>query len=87
MQAVRYFFKPQKYIDTNITGFTNILEGMKEYKLNIYASSSSVYGDCKIFPFKENLSLNPLNFYGQTKLMNEKIANLYEKNFNIKLLV
>lgn len=87
--GVRYsFLKPQKYIDTNITGFTNILEGMKEYKLNnfIYASSSSVYGDCKIFPFKENLSLNPLNFYGQTKLMNEKIANLYEKNFNIKTI-
>ena len=38
---------------------------MKEYKLNnfIYASSSSVYGDCKIFPFKENLSLNPLNLW------------------------
>ena len=87
--GVRYsFLKPQEYIDTNITGFINILEGMKEYKLKnfIYASSSSVYGDCKIFPFKENLSLNPLNFYGQTKLMNEKIANLYEKNFNIKTI-
>ena len=42
----------------------------------IYASSSSVYGDSKIFPFKENQDLNPLNFYGQTKLMNEKIANI-----------
>lgn len=85
--GVRYsFIKPQKYIDSNITGFTNILEAMKQFKLNnlIYASSSSVYGDCKIFPFKENINLNPLNFYGQTKLMNEKIANLYEKNFKIK---
>ena len=61
---------------------------MKQFKLNnlIYASSSSVYGDCKIFPFKENINLNPLNFYGQTKLMNEKIANLYEKNFKIKTI-
>ena len=87
--GVRYsFIKPQKYIDSNITGFTNILEAMKQFKLNnlIYASSSSVYGDCKIFPFKENINLNPLNFYGQTKLMNEKIANLYEKNFKIKTI-
>ena len=87
--GVRYsFVNPQKYIDSNITGFTNILELMKQLKLNnlIYASSSSVYGDCKFFPFKENLKLNPLNFYGQTKLMNEKIANLYEKNFNIKTI-
>ena len=61
---------------------------MKKYKLRnlVYASSSSVYGDCKKFPFKENLDLNPLNFYGQTKLMNEKIANLYEKNFKIKTI-
>ena len=45
----------------------------------IYASSSSVYGDSKIFPFRENQISNPLNFYGQTKLMNEKIANIYKK--------
>ena len=38
-----------------ITGFTNILEGMKKFSLKklIYASSSSVYGDCKKFPFNE----------------------------------
>ena len=38
----------------------------------IYASSSSVYGNCNKFPFKEDLQLEPLNFYGQTKLMAEK---------------
>ena len=80
--GVRYSFKnPQKYIDSNITGFTNILEIMKLLNLKnlIYASSSSVYGDSKIFPFRENQISNPLNFYGQTKLMNEKIANIYKK--------
>ena len=35
--------------------------------------------DSKTFPFTENLDLNPLNFYGQTKLLNEKIANIYKK--------
>ena len=54
---------------------------MKKNKLDklIYASSSSVYGNCKKFPFKEDLQLEPLNFYGQTKLMNEKIASIFKR--------
>ncbi len=87
--GVRYsFINPQAYIDSNITGFTNVLESMKKCNLKnlIYASSSSVYGNCKIFPFKENLTLEPLNFYGQTKLMNEKIAEIYNKNFNFNMI-
>ena len=85
--GVRYsFINPQAYIDANITGFVNILESMKRNRVDklIYASSSSVYGNCNKFPFKEDLQLEPLNFYGQTKLMNEKIANIFQKNFNIK---
>ena len=84
--GVRYsFLNPQKYIDSNITGFTNILEAMKQYNSSklIYASSSSVYGNCKKFPFKENYDLNPLNFYGQTKLFNEKISKIYKENYKI----
>ena len=74
--GVRYSFEnPQKYIDSNITGFVNLMEVMKTLKIKrlIYASSSSVYGDCKDFPFKESMKLSPLNFYGQTKLLNERI--------------
>ena len=58
---------------------------MKTLKIKrlIYASSSSVYGDCKDFPFKENMELSPLNFYGQTKLLNERISDVYRKNFKI----
>ena len=85
--GVRYsFINPFKYIDSNVTGFTNILEIMREKKIKklIYASSSSVYGNCKKFPFKEKFELSPLNFYGQTKLFNEKIVKIYEKNYNIK---
>ena len=61
--GVRYsFINPNKYIDSNITGFTNILEIMKFLNLKnlIYASSSSVYGDSKKFPFKEILLLKIL---------------------------
>ena len=85
--GVRYsFINPQAYVDANITGFVNILESMKKNKMDklIYASSSSVYGNSRKFPFTENLQLEPLNFYGQTKLMNEKIANVFKKNYNIK---
>ena len=55
--GVRYsFINPNKYIDSNITGFTNILEYMKSKKIKklVYASSSSVYGNCKKFPFRES---------------------------------
>ena len=51
--GVRYsFINPQAYIDINITGFINILESMKKNNLDklIYASSSSVYGNCNRFP-------------------------------------
>lgn len=87
--GVRYsFINPQAYIKSNITGFTNILESMKENNINniIYASSSSVYGDCKTFPFTENLILKPLNFYGQTKLMNEKISEIYHNNYKLNMI-
>ena len=59
---------------------------MKKMSLKkiIYASSSSVYGDCKKFPFHENLELNPLNFYGQTKLMNENISKSMKKILILK---
>ena len=48
--GVRYsFINPQAYVDINITGFVNILEFMKKNKMDklIYASSSSVYGNCR----------------------------------------
>ena len=60
--GVRYSFEnPQAYIDSNITGFTNILELGKKYniKLVLYASSSSVYGECNEFPYSEkNYKIN-----------------------------
>ena len=55
--GVRYSIQnPKKYIQTNINGFFNILETSRINKIKrlIYASSSSVYGDNKIFPLKEN---------------------------------
>ena len=84
--GVRYSFKnPQKYIDTNIKGFLNILEIMKDNKINklIYASSSSVYGNSKKFPSRESMPLKPENLYGLTKVFNEDMAKFYSQKFLI----
>lgn len=84
--GVRYSFEnPQKYIDYNIKGFLNVLECMKKNKINklIFASSSSVYGNSKKFPTKENMPLKPENLYGLTKVFNEDMAKFYHQKFGI----
>ena len=79
---------PQKYIDVNIHGFLNIINQTKINKIKnfIYASSSSVYGDSKKFPLKEDLHLNPKNIYGLSKKLNEQIAQIYSNQFNINCI-
>ena len=87
--GVRYsLINPQKYISANINGFLNVIEQTKKSKINnfMYASSSSVYGDSKKFPLKENQKLNPKNIYGLSKKLNEQIANVYSRQFNINCI-
>ena len=84
--GVRYSYeRPDLYIRSNLKGLINLLEIMYELKLNkfIYASSSSVYGDAKKFPTKEIHELNPINLYGETKVLNEKIVELYCKYLGV----
>ena len=80
------FMKPFNTLQQNISTFSNIIEiaRIKKVKKFIYASSSSVYGDTKIYPFVENDKENkPISVYGSTKLSNEIIASCYSKNFQI----
>tara|TARA_B100000780_G_scaffold66975_1_gene44210 strand:- start:4993 stop:5994 length:1002 start_codon:yes stop_codon:yes gene_type:complete len=79
---------PQKYYDSNIVGFNNILEISRKYKIKkiIYASSSSVYGDVKKFPLHEGLITNPKNVYALTKKFNEELANNYKDNYDLNIL-
>ena len=79
---------PKRYIDENIIAFTKVLEFSRLQKClcTFYASSSSVYGDSKKFPLKEEMSLNPKNVYGLTKKFNEELAYFYSSNFNMKLI-
>jgi len=87
--GVQYSIKnPKKYMDSNCTGFFNILELARknEVKVIFYASSSSVYGDSKKFPVNESFDLNPKNFYGFSKKANEEMAEIYSRYYGIKTI-
>ena len=87
--GVRHSLKnPMSYIESNILGFLNILEGCRNYKIEhlIYASSSSVYGGNKIIPFNETHSVDhPLSLYAATKKSNEMLAHSYSHLFQIPM--
>jgi UDP-glucuronate 4-epimerase len=87
--GVRYsIINPKDYIHSNILGFFNILELSRINKIKkiFYASSSSVYGDHKKFPLKENEKLIPRNIYSFSKKNNEDIAKIYEETYGINLI-
>ncbi len=85
--GVRYsILNPQSYVDNNITGFLNILENCKAFKVKhlLYASSSSVYGANKKIPFSETDGVNhPISFYAATKRSNELMAHCYSHLHNL----
>jgi UDP-glucuronate 4-epimerase len=79
---------PTKYQSSNINGFFNLIELSRKYNVKkiIYASSSSVYGDVNKFPITENKIINPKNFYGLSKKINEEMAEIYSRYYNIKFI-
>lgn len=85
--GVRYSLKdPYRYIDSNITGFLNILEGARNHSLKhlIYASSSSVYGANTNMPFSTSDNVDhPMSLYAASKKSNELMAHTYSNLFNI----
>jgi UDP-glucuronate 4-epimerase len=85
--GVRYSLtNPFAYIESNITGYLNLLEASRRYPVNhfVYASSSSVYGLNKDMPFSEHRSVNhPVSLYAASKKSNELIAHAYSHLFNI----
>ena len=77
---------PLSYVDSNIVGFVNILEGCRNHSIKhlIYASTSSVYGLNKKLPFSENdISDHPIQIYAATKRANELMAHSYSHLFKI----
>ena len=88
--GVRYSLSnPQFYIDTNITGFLNILENCKKYNIKniIYASSSSIYGINQKQPFSEEVKTEKqISMYGVTKKTNELMAHTYSNLYGLKTI-
>lgn len=85
--GVRYSItNPDSYVESNLIGFFNILEGCRHYPVEhlIYASSSSVYGSNKKVPYSTDDKVdNPVSLYAATKKSNELMAHAYSKLYNI----
>lgn len=79
--GVRYSLEnPRAYVQSNIVGFTNILEACRHARVGhlVYASTSSVYGANTKLPFSEHDGANhPIQFYAATKRANELMAHSY----------
>jgi UDP-glucuronate 4-epimerase len=85
--GVRYsLVNPQAYVDSNVVGFMNILEGCRHSKVQhlVYASSSSVYGGNTKMPFSERDSVDhPVSMYAASKKANELMAHTYSHLFGL----
>ena len=81
LASVQQSFEMQdEYFDVNVNGTENILKLAREYGFKVvYASSSSVYGNPKHVPTKENHDRKPLNPYAETKLEEELLAEKYSE--------
>lgn len=81
---------PLLYQDVNGMGTQNILEEARNYNIKslVMASSSSVYGNCKEVPFKEDMIVDfAISPYAATKKANEVMAHVYHKLFNMNIIM
>ena len=85
--GVRYsLINPHAYMDSNIIGFMNILEGCRHHGVEhlVYASSSSVYGANESMPFSVHDNVDhPLSLYAASKKANELMAHTYSNLYNL----
>ena len=85
--GVRYSLEnPHAYVDANLVGFMNILEGCRHYRVEhlVYASSSSVYGANETMPFSVHDNVDhPLSLYAASKKANELMAHTYSHLYNL----
>ena len=85
--GVRYsLVNPHAYVDSNVTGFLNVLEGCRHHGVKhlVYASSSSVYGGNTRMPFSEHDGVDhPVSLYAATKKANELMAHTYSHLYGV----
>ena len=77
---------PQKYYINNVCGTINLLRAMLENNVKkiVFSSTAATYGEPVYIPIDEKHPQNPINPYGQTKLMIEKIMDDYDKAYDLK---
>jgi UDP-glucuronate 4-epimerase len=85
--GVRYSLEnPHSYVDSNVVGFVNILEGCRYNGVEhfVYASSSSIYGGNERMPYSEHDNVDhPVSLYAATKKANELMAHTYSHLFKL----
>lgn len=85
--GVRYSLRnPHAYVDSNLVGFVNVLEGCRHHRVGhlVYASSSSVYGGNTKMPFAEADAVDhPVSLYAATKKANELMAHTYSHLYGL----
>ncbi|MBA4396263.1 MAG: capsular biosynthesis protein CpsI [Syntrophus sp. (in: bacteria)] len=85
--GVRYsIINPHAYVDSNLVGFTNVLEGCRHQRVRhlVFASSSSVYGANTLMPFCVHHNVDhPLSLYAATKKANELMAHTYASLYRL----
>jgi UDP-glucose 4-epimerase len=77
---------PTKYHENNVFGTFNLLSEMIKHNVLkiIFSSTAAVYGEAKEFPIVETAELNPINPYGVSKLMIEKMLDNFEGAYGLK---
>ena len=87
--GVRYSLEnPHAYVEANLVGFMNILEGCRHHAIThlVYASSSSVYGGNTSMPFSETHNVDhPISLYAATKKSNELMAHTYAHLYGLSV--
>ena len=80
--------KPLKYFKNNTAGLVNLLEVMKNHGVNqiVFSSTAATYGVPKELPITESSPTNPINPYGESKLMMEKIMGWADQAYGIKFV-
>ncbi|WP_448572392.1 NAD-dependent epimerase [Trichothermofontia sp.] len=85
--GVRYSLEnPHAYVDSNLVGFVNVLEGCRQQQVEhlVYASSSSVYGANRVIPFAVQHNVDhPVSLYAATKKANELMAHTYSHLYQL----
>ena len=88
IQMGESYQNPAKYYENNVVGFMNLLDAMKENNVKkvVLSSSAGVYGNPVKVPVQEDDPKNPLNPYGETKYIMERMLEDYDTAYGIKFV-